>query len=75
MTLTRPDDLHLHLRDGDVLASVLPDMARRFARAMVMPECRGVPECSVRAILDTETYRTDHGFLAERQKDRPDPEF
>ena len=37
LTLTRPDDWHLHLRDGDVLASVLPDTARRFARAMVMP--------------------------------------
>jgi dihydroorotase len=37
LVLTRPDDWHLHLRDGDVLASVLPDTARRFARAMVMP--------------------------------------
>jgi len=37
LTLTRPDDWHLHLRDDDVLASVLPDTARRFARAMVMP--------------------------------------
>ena len=33
LTLTRPDDWHLHLRDGEVLASVLPDTARRFARA------------------------------------------
>ncbi len=37
LTLTRPDDWHLHLRDGDVLASVLPDTAQRFARAIVMP--------------------------------------
>ena len=37
LVLTRPDDWHVHLRDGDVLASVLPDSARRFARAMVMP--------------------------------------
>ncbi len=37
LVLTRPDDWHLHLRDGDVLASVLPDTARRFARAIVMP--------------------------------------
>jgi len=36
-TFVRPDDWHLHLRDGDVLASVLPDTARRFARAIVMP--------------------------------------
>ncbi len=37
LTITRPDDWHLHLRDGEVLASVLPDTARRFARAVVMP--------------------------------------
>ena len=40
LTLTRPDDWHLHLRDGDVLASVLPDTARRFARAIVMPNLK-----------------------------------
>lgn len=37
LVLTRPDDWHLHLRDGKVLASVLPDTARQFARAIVMP--------------------------------------
>ncbi|MEW5966166.1 MAG: dihydroorotase [Pseudomonadota bacterium] len=37
LTLTRPDDWHLHLRDGDLLAAALPDTARRFARAMIMP--------------------------------------
>ncbi len=37
LVLTRPDDWHLHLRDGAVLASVLPDTARRFGRAIVMP--------------------------------------
>ena len=37
LTLTRPDDWHLHLRDGAVLAAVLPHTARRFARAIVMP--------------------------------------
>ena len=40
LTLTRPDDWHLHLRDGEVLASVLPDTARRFARAIVMPNLK-----------------------------------
>lgn len=40
LTLTRPDDWHLHLRDGDVLASVLPDTVRRFARAIVMPNLK-----------------------------------
>ena len=36
LTLTRPDDWHLHLRDGDMLAGVLPH-SRHFARAIVMP--------------------------------------
>ena len=39
-TLTRPDDWHLHLRDGPALAAVLPDTARRFGRAIVMPNLK-----------------------------------
>ncbi len=37
LVITRPDDWHVHLRDGAVLATVLPDTARRFGRAIVMP--------------------------------------
>lgn len=40
ITLTRPDDWHLHLRDGAALKAVLPDTARQFARAIVMPNLR-----------------------------------
>jgi dihydroorotase len=40
LTMTRPDDWHLHLRDGAALAAVLPDTARRFARAIVMPNLK-----------------------------------
>lgn len=40
LTLIRPDDWHLHLRDGDGLKAVLPDTARQFARAIVMPNLR-----------------------------------
>ena len=40
LTLTRPDDWHLHLRDGVALAAVLPDTARQFARAIVMPNLK-----------------------------------
>jgi dihydroorotase len=40
LTLIRPDDWHLHLRDGAVLNAVLPDTARRFARAIVMPNLK-----------------------------------
>ncbi len=37
LTIVRPDDWHLHLRDGAAMASVLPHSARQFARAIVMP--------------------------------------
>jgi dihydroorotase len=37
ITLRRPDDWHLHLRDGAMLAAVLPLTARQFARAIIMP--------------------------------------
>ncbi|MGE5026858.1 MAG: dihydroorotase [Betaproteobacteria bacterium] len=40
LTLARPDDWHLHLRDGEQMRAVLPDTARRFGRAMVMPNLR-----------------------------------
>ena len=40
ITITRPDDWHLHLRDGSALKAVLPDTARQFARAIVMPNLR-----------------------------------
>jgi dihydroorotase len=40
LTLTRPDDWHLHLRDGTALAAVLPASAAQFARAIVMPNLR-----------------------------------
>lgn len=39
-TIIRPDDWHLHLRDGATLASVVADTARQFARAIVMPNLR-----------------------------------
>jgi dihydroorotase len=39
-TLTRPDDWHLHLRDGAAMAAVLPATAAQFARAIVMPNLK-----------------------------------
>ena len=53
ITLTRPDDWHLHLRDGEMLAAVLPDTARRFARAIVMPNLRP----PVRTVEEAAAYR------------------
>jgi dihydroorotase len=40
LTLARPDDWHLHLRDGAAMAAVLPATARQFARAIVMPNLK-----------------------------------
>lgn len=40
LTITRPDDWHLHVRDGALMAAVLPDTARRFARAIIMPNLK-----------------------------------
>lgn len=40
LTITRPDDWHLHLRDSAAMRDVLPDTARRFARAIVMPNLK-----------------------------------
>jgi dihydroorotase len=51
--LIRPDDWHLHLRDGAAMASVLPDTARRFARAIVMPNLKP----AVRATQQALEYR------------------
>lgn len=40
LKLIRPDDWHLHVRDGDALQHVVPDSARRFARAIIMPNLK-----------------------------------
>jgi dihydroorotase len=40
LTISKPDDWHLHLRDGEVLRAVVSDSARRFARAIVMPNLK-----------------------------------
>jgi dihydroorotase len=40
ITITRPDDWHLHVRDGAALAAVVPHSARQFARAVIMPNLK-----------------------------------
>jgi dihydroorotase len=54
LTITRPDDWHLHLRDGAALAAVLPHTARQFARAIVMPNLRPPVTTTVRALAYRE---------------------
>ncbi len=53
VTLKRPDDWHLHLRDGELLKAVLPATTQHFARALVMPNL--VPPVVTAA--DAESYR------------------
>ncbi|MFQ4139598.1 dihydroorotase [Nodosilinea sp. PGN35] len=53
LTLTRPDDWHLHLRDGEALKAVLPHTVRQFARAIVMPNLKP----PVRTVAEAAAYR------------------
>jgi len=53
ITLTRPDDWHIHLRDHAMLKAVMPDVAREFSRAIVMPNL--VPP--VLSTSDARAYR------------------
>ncbi|MEY4593128.1 MAG: hypothetical protein RIR18_2023 [Pseudomonadota bacterium] len=53
LTLTRPDDWHLHLRDDQALAAVLPHTARQFGRAIVMPNLKP----PVTTVEQAEMYR------------------
>lgn len=71
LAITRPDDWHLHLRDAQALASVLPHSARRFARAIVMPNLK-VPVTTTAAareyrerILNTLARSIQSGVLPE----------
>lgn len=53
ITIRRPDDWHLHLRDGEALAAVLPHTAERFARAIVMPNLKP----PVTTVAEAAAYR------------------
>jgi dihydroorotase len=53
LTIRRPDDWHVHLRDGDMLKTVAPYTARQFARAIIMPNL--VPP--VTTVEDAASYR------------------
>ena len=54
ITITRPDDWHLHLRDGIAMAAVLPHSARQFARAIVMPNLRTPVTTTAQAVAYRE---------------------
>ncbi|MEM1254989.1 MAG: dihydroorotase [Cyanobacteria bacterium P01_H01_bin.21] len=53
LTITRPDDWHLHVRDGTMLKAVLPHTVRQFSRAIIMPNLKP----PVRLVADAAAYR------------------
>ncbi|PZD72419.1 Dihydroorotase [Acaryochloris thomasi RCC1774] len=53
ITITQPDDWHLHVRDGEVLKAVLPHTVRQFSRAIIMPNLKP----PVRSVEDAAAYR------------------
>ncbi len=54
LTITRPDDWHTHLRDGDALATVVPHTAAQFARAIVMPNLKPPVTTAAQAVAYRE---------------------
>jgi dihydroorotase len=65
LTLRRPDDMHLHLRDGAMLAAVAPESARDFARAIIMPNL--VPPVATMAQADAYRARILSALPAKAQ--------
>jgi dihydroorotase len=57
ITLSRPDDWHLHVRDGSALAAVVPDTARQFARAVIMPNLKPPVTTAAQALAYRERVR------------------
>ncbi len=68
ITIRRPDDWHLHLRDGAMLEGILPETTRHFARAIIMPNL--VPP--VATVADARSYR-DRIVAAIPKGDRFEP--
>jgi dihydroorotase len=57
LTITRPDDWHLHVRDGDALDAVVPHSARQFGRALIMPNLRPPVTTAAQAVAYRERIR------------------
>jgi dihydroorotase len=57
ITITRPDDWHLHVRDGAALAAVVPDTARQFGRAIIMPNLKPPVTTAAQALAYRERIR------------------
>ena len=67
ITLARPDDWHLHVRDGAMLAAVLPDTARQFGRAIIMPNLKPPVTTTAMAQAYRERIVAAHDAVPDRQ--------
>ena len=65
ITIRKPDDWHLHVRDGEMLKAVLPYTAKHFGRAILMPNL--VPPVRTTARRD-RLSRAGHGGAAARAR-------
>jgi dihydroorotase len=54
LTLKRPDDWHLHVRDGAAMAAVVPHTARQFGRAIIMPNLKPPVTTAAQAVAYRE---------------------
>ena len=57
LTITRPDDWHLHVRDGDALRTVVPHTAAQFGRAIIMPNLKPPVTTAAQAVAYRERIR------------------
>ena len=57
ITITRPDDWHLHVRDGDALRTVVPHTAAQFGRAIIMPNLKPPVTTAAQAVAYRERIR------------------
>jgi dihydroorotase len=57
LTLTRPDDWHLHVRDGEALRTVVPHTAAQFGRAIIMPNLKPPVTTAAQAVAYRERIR------------------
>jgi len=57
LTLTRPDDWHLHVRDGAALQTVVPHTARQFGRAIIMPNLKPPVTTAAQAVAYRDRIR------------------
>jgi dihydroorotase len=57
ITLTRPDDWHLHVRDGAALQTVVPHTAAQFGRAIIMPNLKPPVTTAAQAVAYRDRIR------------------